>query len=84
MKQKDIALILVIVIISVVISIFISKDILSSPKNRQIKAEVVQPISSDFPTPDNRYFNGSAFDPAQPITVGQNQNSGPFNTGSTQ
>lgn len=78
MKQKDIALIIVIVFISAVISLLVSNMIFASPKNRQQKVEVVQQITADFPPTDNHYFNKDAFDPTKPITIQQNQNSDPF------
>lgn len=80
MKQKDIALIIVIVVISAGISLFISKAIFASPKNRQQQVEVVQPITANFPQPDTSYFNSSAFDPTQLINVGQNATTNPFNS----
>lgn len=78
MKQKDIALILVIVFASAIISLFVSKAIFTSPKNRQQQVDVVQPITSNFPQPDTHYFNSSAFDPTQSITISQNANPNPF------
>jgi hypothetical protein len=78
MKQKDFLLILVIVIVSAFVSYFASKLIFVPPKNRQQQVEVVQSISTDFPTPDTKYFNTSAFDPTQPINVTQNTNTNPF------
>ncbi len=78
MRQKDIALIVVIVFLSAIISFFVSKTIFASPKNRQQAVEVVQPITSDFPKPDKRYFNSQSFDPTQLITIGQNANPDPF------
>ncbi len=84
MKQKDIALIIVIVFISAVISFFVSKAIFGSPQNRQQTAEVVQPITSDFPKPDTRYFNDQAFDPTKVITIDQNANPNPFSSPSSQ
>jgi hypothetical protein len=83
MKQKDMALILIIVFISAIVSLFASKAIFASPKNRQQKVEVVQPITTDFPQPDSRFFNGSSIDPTQLITIGQNSNSNPFNGSSS-
>ena len=80
MKQKDIALIVIIVFLSALISFFASNLIFGSPKNRQQQVEVVQPITADFPKPDSRYFNNSAFDPTQPITIGQNANPDPFSS----
>ena len=80
MKQKDLALIIVIVFISAIVSLFVSKAIFASPKNRQQPVEVVQPITADFPAPDTHYFNGSAFDPTKPITISQNANPDPFSS----
>jgi hypothetical protein len=78
MKQKDIALIGIVIIISAFISLFVSKAIFASPKNRQQQVEVVQPITADFPKPDEQYFNSQAFDPTKQITIGQNTNPDPF------
>jgi hypothetical protein len=78
MKQKDLALIVVVIIISAFISLFVSKAIFAPPKNRQQQVEVVQPITADFPKPDDHYFNSQAFDPTKLITIGQNTNSDPF------
>jgi hypothetical protein len=78
MKQKDIALIAVIGVISLVISVIVSNLVFGSPKNRQQQVEVVQPITAVFPPPDSRYFNSEAFDPTQLITIGQNANPDPF------
>jgi hypothetical protein len=79
MKQKDIALIGIVVIVSAFISLFASKALIASPKNRQQQVEVVQPITADFPKPDEHYFNRQAFDPTKQITIGQNTNTDPFN-----
>jgi hypothetical protein len=78
MKQKDVTLIAVVIIISAVISLVASKSIFASPKDRQQSVQVVQPITANFPQPDSHYFNSSAFDPTQSITVGQNNNANPF------
>ncbi|MEO5627580.1 MAG: hypothetical protein ABIQ89_01690 [Candidatus Saccharimonadales bacterium] len=80
MKQKDIILIIAVVVISGTISFVLSKYLFSVPKNRQAKVEVVQSISSDFPEPDKRYFNEQSVDPTKNITIGDNQNSQPFSS----
>jgi len=82
MKKKDLALILVIVFISAILSWFLSNAIFAPPKNRQQKVEVVQPITADFQPPDNHYFNKQSFDPTQTINIAPNDNSNPF-SGST-
>jgi len=69
MKQKDIALILVMVFIGAVISLLVSRLIFSSPQSRKQSAEVVDVITSDFSTPPPKYFNTNAINPTQPITL---------------
>jgi hypothetical protein len=79
MKQKDIALIVTIVIVSAIVSLFVSNQIFASPSSRQQEVEAVQPITSSFPTKANAaYFNGG-FDPTQLIQISPNNNSNPFN-----
>jgi hypothetical protein len=78
MKQQDIALIVLIIAIAGTLSFFVSKQVFVPPKDRQQAVEVVQPITADFPKPDQRYFNSQAFDPTQTITIGGNSNPDPF------
>ena len=85
MKQKDIALLMVVVFLSAAFSIVISRLVFNKPENRQQMVVVVQPISSQFPDvknlPDDfkRYFNDQAFDPTKLIKIGDNTNPAPFN-----
>ncbi len=83
MKQKDIALIVIVVLISAIFSLFVSNAIFASPKNRQQSVETVQPITAEFPAPDKQFFNDKAVDPTKVITIGQNANPDPF-SGSSQ
>lgn len=78
MKRKDLALILVIVVISASISFLISKKIFNSPTKRQQKAEIVQVISSDLTLPDKQFFNENSVNPTKLITIGQSPNTEPF------
>lgn len=80
MKQKDIALIILVIAVSAFISVFVSKKVFNSPKNRNQQAEVIQPITADLPVPDKRYFNTQAFDPTQVINISQNANPDPFSS----
>jgi hypothetical protein len=79
MKQKDIALIIVIAAISGFISFFAARFLFATPANRQQKVEVVDKITSEFPTPSPKYFNPNSIDAAQLIQVTDNQNPNPFN-----
>ncbi|HSX27277.1 MAG TPA: hypothetical protein VLG25_00675 [Patescibacteria group bacterium] len=79
MKQKDYALVAVVVVISIVFSAIISKLIFGSAKSRKTKVEVVNKISSQFDLPDKKYFNEASIDPTQIIQIGDNPNPTPFN-----
>lgn len=78
MKSKDIYLVVVVGIASAVLALVIS-NLLFSPKKHLQTAEVVEPISSDFTTPDKKYFNEQSIDPTQIIRIGDNSNQTPFN-----
>lgn len=66
MKQKDIALIIVIAFISAIFSLVLAKTFMGGSKSRSTQVEVVNTITSDFlPTrtrtnpdsPDNKEYN---------------------------
>jgi hypothetical protein len=79
MKQKDIALIVVIAFISAIASFVISNKIFVTPSNRQQQVAKIDVINSDFQTPSNKYFNNKSVDPAQLVQIGENNNQNPFN-----
>lgn len=79
MKQKDIILIAVVVLISGVVASVISKSLITAPKNRQQRVEVVDPITPEFNQPDPKYFNTDSIDPTKLIKIGDNTNPTPFN-----
>ncbi len=78
MKQKDIALILVISFMSALISVFISNALISPPKNRKEQVEVVDVISPIFPEADKKYFNANSLNPTETISIGEDPNLTPF------
>jgi hypothetical protein len=78
MKQKDIALVLVIAAVSGVLSFVVSGFIFNKPANRQLTAPAVNTISSYFPSPSTKYFNSSSIDPTQLIEIGNSNNPNPF------
>lgn len=78
MKQKDITLIVVIVIVSGFFSLIISNIFISSSKNRSAKVEIVDPIDDEFPQPDRKYFNKDSIDPTKNIRIGDDANNDPF------
>lgn len=70
MKQKDIALIMVTVFISAVLSIVLSRFLFANPQSRKQTAEVVDVITPEFSAPPKKYFNENSINPTQPITLG--------------
>ena len=79
MKQKDIALIIIIAAISGAVSFAASHFIFATPRNQQQKAAVVDRITTDFAMPDTKFFNSQSIDPAKLIEVQNSNNSNPFN-----
>lgn len=79
MKRKDLTLILVVVFVSVVISLVVSNLLITSPKNRQEKVEIVEPLTAEFKQPDKKYFNEKSIDPTLIIKIGNDNNQQPFN-----
>jgi hypothetical protein len=80
MKRKDIAVIAVVVIVSGILSFFLSRLIFDSPKNRNVQAEVVDPISTDFNSHlSTQYFNSNSINPTEDIVIGADSNGSPFN-----
>lgn len=78
MKQKDIALIIIVVFFAGVASFFLSGFIFRT-NNLSEKVKTVEPISADFTDPDKKYFNPDAINPTQLIRIGENNNPQPFN-----
>jgi hypothetical protein len=79
MKQKDIALIVVIAVVSGVLSFVVSGKLFVTPSNRQQKVEVVDKITASFNQPDKKYFNQNSIDPTQTSQIGAGNNQNPFN-----
>lgn len=78
MKQKDIGLIVVVAIVSIVVASLTSNFLLGKSGSRQLKAESVDAISATFAQPDTKYFNDKSVDPTQIIRIGDNSNQTPF------
>ena len=78
MKQKDIALLIVVAVIAGVISIIITSTVFVGKGGKELKAENVSAITSEFKKPDNKVFNENAINPTQLIQIGDNNNPNPL------
>lgn len=79
MKQKDVIIIVVIAILAGAGSLVFSNLVISSPKNRQEKVEIVDAMSPSFKQPDPKYFNANSINPTKIIRIGDSTNPRPFN-----
>lgn len=77
MKKNDILVIIVVAIVAGVFSLVLG-NLLFAPKNKQLTAQKVDVIKSDFQKPDTRYFNQNGINPTQLIQIGDNNNPQPF------
>lgn len=77
MKQKDVALIIIVAFVAGVISLVLSNTLFKSAE-RNLQAQTVQPITPDFQTPDKAVFNENAINPTKLIQIGDTNNPRPF------
>jgi hypothetical protein len=78
-KRNDIALLILIVSITLVISFFVVKAIFGEPQNQAVKVEKVEPVSADIVQPSSGIFNKDAINPTVVIQIGNPANQQPFN-----
>lgn len=78
MQKKDLLLIIVVAVFAGIFSLTISKIFFTSGKQRNLKAETVQPIKAEFQKPDPEVFNSQAIDPTKLIQIGDSTNPQPF------
>lgn len=78
MKSKDIAIIVLIAGIAGIASYFISSKLFVSSEDKKQQVKKVEVISTDFNSPDKKYFNENSINPTQTITIG-NQPPAPTN-----
>jgi hypothetical protein len=71
MKQNDIILVAVCVVVGGTFSLVISNMLFGSSK-RQEKVEVVEKITSEFIQPSSKYFNATAINPTHQIQIDNN------------
>jgi hypothetical protein len=82
LKQKDIAMIIIVTFISAVVSYFASNFLFGGSSHRSTKVEVVDQITDQFTNPDDKYFNEDSINPTRLISIGDSSNPDPFaNTG---
>ena len=78
MKKNDIGLIVVVAIFAGIFSL-IASNIIFTPKNtKELTAQRIDQVQSDFIQPDKRFFNENSINPTQLIQIGGDPNKQPF------
>lgn len=79
MKKKDIALIVVVAAVSLVLATLASSLLFGGgDESRQLTAEKVEPITSEFVQPEAAYFNIESINPTETIRIDAETNQSPF------
>ena len=82
MKQSDFAMLVLIVAISLAASYLLGNTFINTASNREVKVEVVTPVSTEFPVPDETVFVKDFINPTELIQIGDANNTKPFGTDS--
>lgn len=78
MKKTDIALLILVVALSGVITYFVANALMGSSKQLSATVTVVEPIISEIKPPSSNIFNSSAINPGVQIRIGDSSNQQPF------
>lgn len=78
MKKNDIALVVLIVSITLVMSFFLLKAVFGEPAKKAVQVEKVEPIAADLKPPPADVFNKDAINPTIVIQIGNPANQQPF------
>lgn len=73
-KRRDIMVIVAVAVVAGIFSFIISRLLFGSGKVYDLTAPKVEPISSEFITPDAKYFNDDSINPTVDITIGDTTN----------
>ncbi|HUD07765.1 MAG TPA: hypothetical protein VMQ52_01665 [Candidatus Saccharimonadales bacterium] len=84
MKDKDIVVIISIVIVSSILSYVIASKVITTPANRQQHVPMIAQIVDQISQPSPTYFNAQSVDPTKLIYIGNNANPAPFNNQASQ
>lgn len=70
MRKKDLPIILATAIVAGIFAYIFTNFLIVPDADRSEEVEVVEPITSEFRTVDERYFNENSINPTQLIEIG--------------
>jgi hypothetical protein len=79
MRKNDIALLILIVSLTLVISFLVVKALFGEPTQQGVSVEKVEHISGEIKAPSKEIFNKNALNPTVVIQIGNPGNQQPFN-----
>ena len=80
MKQQDVAMLILIVSISLMVSYFIGNSLFGGESNRTAEVEKVVKINQEFPQPSEDIFNEDAINLTPTIEIGDTSTTDPFSS----
>lgn len=75
MKKNDLVLVIVVAFFAGVFSMILSNFFFTPSSDKQLKAQKIDAINSNFEQADKRFFNSNAVNPAETIELGDKANS---------
>lgn len=81
MKQSDLAVLILVVVISLFGAYLIGNAFINTDDNRTAEVEVVAPVASEFSIPSEKVFNEKSINPTENIRVGESNQQQPFSSG---
>lgn len=79
MKQKDIAIIIVVAGVAGILSFVLANFLFGGKNAANLKAPTVDVITAEFISPSPQFFNNNSLDTTKNITIGDTSNTAPFN-----
>jgi hypothetical protein len=77
-KSKDLTVLVVLVLLSALVSMFISNLFFSNKKSLVTTVEVVKPLNGKFDYLDKPYYAGNPLNPTKNIQITENNNQKPL------
>lgn len=74
MKKNDLAVVIAVAFFAGIFALVLSNIIITPSNNKNLKAQKIDAISSDFNQVDKRFFNLESLNPTQIIQIGDGQN----------
>lgn len=70
MKKTDIAMIILIALLSTMTAYFVANSLAGDMVNEPVKVKTISSISSDVPEPNKDVFNSNAINPTVEVIIG--------------